>query len=249
VSFRDSKSQALVREIGFAGESRVFPDNVYSLEFATPNRNPLATVPGPTVGFAPMPYPDQGRSPTQRDQILYEAFIGKLASFASWLASQSYALTFFGTDIGVDPQAIKDLQNALQCQNPDRPQQYGISHPVESVQDLLATMSGMDYVVTCRFHGVVFAHLLNKPVLAIAHHPKVSELMSDLELSTYCVDIRDFDPNLLAERFALMVARAQEIKTRMATKLSRNRRLLGNQFDELFRPEGDRIVPLTGQNG
>ena len=66
-------------------------------------------------------------------------------------------------------------------------------------------------------------------------------------VSVRCVDIRDFDPNSLAERFALMVARAEEIKTHMATKLSKNRRLLGDQFDELFRPEGVRIVPLTGR--
>jgi polysaccharide pyruvyl transferase WcaK-like protein len=80
----------------------------------------------------------------------------------------------------------------------------------------------------------VFAHLLNKPVLAIAHHPKVAELMSDLGLSTYCIDIRDFDSNLLAERFALMISRTEEIKTRMAASLSRNRQLLRSQFDELF---------------
>jgi polysaccharide pyruvyl transferase WcaK-like protein len=41
----------------------------------------------------------------------------------------------------------------------------------------------MDYVVTCRLHGVIFAHLLNKPVLTIAHHPKVTELMAALGLS------------------------------------------------------------------
>jgi hypothetical protein len=39
---------------------------------------------------------------------------------------------------------------------------------------------------TCRFHGVIFAHLLNKPILAVARHPKVTELMVGLELSNYC---------------------------------------------------------------
>jgi len=42
----------------------------------------------------------------------------------------------------------------------------------------------MDYVVTCRFHGVIFVHLLNKPILAVARHPKVAELMAGLELKT-----------------------------------------------------------------
>jgi polysaccharide pyruvyl transferase WcaK-like protein len=92
----------------------------------------------------------------------------------------------------------------------------------------------MEYIVTCRFHGVVFAHLLNKPVLVIAHHPKVKDLMEAIELSSYCVDIRDFDPNQLVDRFASMLINAQEIKTRMAASLARNRQRLGSQFDELF---------------
>ena len=58
--------------------------------------------------------------------------------------------------------------------------------------------------------------------------------MADLELSSYCVDIRDFDESLLAERFASMVNNADEIKSRMAARLTRNRQQLRNQFDELF---------------
>ncbi len=234
VSFRDSKSQALAREIGFTGESQVFPDNVYSLELAATIENPPARGCRPIVGFAPMPYPDRGGPPTKEGEMLYGAYIGKLADFASWLGSRSYALRLFGTDIGVDPQAIKDLQQALQCKDVILSAQGG-TNPAGSVSDLLATMSGVDYVVTCRFHGVIFAHLLNKPVLAIAHHPKVTDLMSDLGLSAYCVDIRDFDPNSLAERFASMVARKEEIKASMAANLTKNRQMLESQFDELFR--------------
>jgi polysaccharide pyruvyl transferase WcaK-like protein len=187
------------------------------------------------VGFAPMPYPDPRWYSAEKDQIAYDELIRKLAIFASWLVGQSYALTIFGTDIGVDPLAIEDLQKALLSHHGITSSQYSVNHCVKSTHDLLATMSGMDYVVTCRFNGVVFAHLLNKPVLAIAHHPKVIDLMTDLELSSYCVDIRDFDLKALAERFASMVINAEEIKSRMAASLMRNRKLLRSQFDELFR--------------
>jgi polysaccharide pyruvyl transferase WcaK-like protein len=225
VSLRDDKSQALVYEIGFTGESRVCPDSVYGLEVATTNESPLEGRAQPIVGFAPMPYPDQ---------IVYNEFIPKLAIFASWLVGQSYALTIFGTDIGVDPLAIEDLQLALLSHHGITSSQYSVNQCVKSAHDLLATISGMDYVVTCRFHGVVFAHLLNKPVLAIAHHPKVMDVMTGLELSSYCVDIRDFDLKLLEERFASMVINADEIKSRMAASLTRNRQRLRSQFDELF---------------
>jgi polysaccharide pyruvyl transferase WcaK-like protein len=98
-------------------------------------------------------------------------------------------------------------------------------------------MSAMDYVVTCRFHGVVFAHLLNKPVLAIAHHPKVTNLMKDLGLSKYCVDdIRAFDGNVLIETFQSMVSNTAEIKSHMAATLANYKSQLITQFDGLFPP-------------
>jgi len=237
VSLRDNKSQMLIHEIGFTGESQVRPDNVYGLDFATTKSNARARQSQSIVGLAPMPYPDPvvGRHSAEKDQIIYEAIIRKLAIFSSWLIDKSYTLTFFGTDIGVDPLAIEDLQTALLSQHGIPSSRYSANLCVKSTPDLLASMAEMDYVVTCRFHGVVFAHLLNKPVLAIAHHPKIVELMADLDLSTYCVDIRDFDPNLLAERFASMVIDAEEIKARMAASLERNRQELRSQFDVLFR--------------
>lgn len=236
VSLRDDDSRALVHEIGFTGESRVCPDSVYGLEIATTNENPGRRA-QPIVGFAPMPYPDLDPHgyPAEKDQKAYDEFIGKLAAFASWLVGQSYSPSFFGTDVGVDPRAIEDIQMALLNRHGITSSHYSVSNSVKSAHDLLAMMSGMDYVVTCRFHGVVFAHLLNKPVLAIAHHAKVRDLMADLELSSYCVDIRDFDVKKLADMFTSMVVNAEEIKTRMAAKLMRNRQLLKGQFDELFR--------------
>jgi hypothetical protein len=59
--------------------------------------------------------------------------------------------------------------------------------------------------------------------------------MTDLGLSSYCVDIRDFDLELLAGKFASMVSNAEEIKSRMAASLTRKRKRLTSQFDELFR--------------
>jgi polysaccharide pyruvyl transferase WcaK-like protein len=235
VSLRDDKSQALVHEIGFTGESWVCPDSAYGLDGVTTNGSSLERRARPIVGFAPMPYPGpRNKYLAGKDQVVYHEFISGLANFASWLVGQSYALTLFGTDVGVDPLAIEDLQMALLGRHGVASTQYSVKQSAQSVHDLLATMSGMDYVVTCRFHGVIFAHLTNKPVLAIAHHPKVKDLMTDLELSSYCVDIRNFDHKLLTEKFASMVANTDEIKRRMAESLTRNRLRLKSQFDELF---------------
>ena len=109
-----------------------------------------------------------------------------------------------------------------------------MNESVSTLDELLARMSLMDYVVTCRFHGVVFAHMLNKPVLAISHHPKMATLMNDIGLGKYCTDIRTFDLDMLTETFAAVVKDADEIKARMAERLTCYRDGLSKQLDELF---------------
>ena len=105
---------------------------------------------------------------------------------------------------------------------------------VETTEALLSTMCLMDYVVTCRFHGVVFAHLLNKPVLAISHHPKVATLMNDIGLSEYCVNIDSFDSDLLLETIQTFGKNCESIKGVMAETLDGYRSKLASQFDDLF---------------
>ena len=234
VSLRDEKSQALVNKIGFTGESRVCPDSVYGLELIRADGSRLEGRAHPIVGFAPMPYPGPRGDLGGKELNAYDEFIRKLALFASRLVGRSYDLSIFGTDIGVDPRAIEDLQMVLVSDHGITAAQYSVHLSINSVSDLLSGMSGMDYVVTCRFHGVVFAHLLNKPVLAIAHHRKVVDLMADLELESYCLNIQDLDVNLLTEKFASMVDNAEDIKRRMAASLIRNRWKINSQFDELF---------------
>ena len=69
----------------------------------------------------------------------------------------------------------------------------------------MTNMSSMDYVVTSRFHGVVFAHLLNKPVLAISDHHCVRNLIDNLGLSPYCLSLVDSGSDDLHNAFLSMV--------------------------------------------
>jgi polysaccharide pyruvyl transferase WcaK-like protein len=239
VSFRDHESQALTRRIGFTGPSRVFPDSVYSTEVVSANTR-LSHGGAPVVGIAPMPFPFcDPREYRSGQQAIYDELLGKLAVFASSLVSRSYSLNLFGSDIGADPSAIEDLGTVLRKAHNISTPPYD---PVDSVIGLLSKMSRMDYVVTCRFHGVVFAHLLNKPVLAISHHPKVANLMNALGLSKYCVDIQTFDPGRLVDTF-VSLANDTEVRKLMAASLARYKAQLMTQFDDLF-PRSSNELPI-----
>jgi polysaccharide pyruvyl transferase WcaK-like protein len=233
VSFRDAKTAELVRQIGFRGDSPVFPDPVFSLQIDSAFLCRPADHRLPNVGIGPMPY---GLEPLYADgnPAAYDSLIRPLAAFGARFLADKGRITLFCTDIGVDPPSVQDLERALKdasCMPMDDLVEVAT---LRTVTDLLRTMSGMDYVITCRFHAVVFAHLLNIPVIALSYHPKITTLMKDLGLSRYCLDIRAVDAETLRDAFADLVVNATQIKSRMRTICSSYRETLAGQFDHLF---------------
>jgi polysaccharide pyruvyl transferase WcaK-like protein len=233
VSFRDTKSAELVRRIGFKGETPVFPDAVYSLRLDAPLVARPAGRSVTNVGIAPMPY---GLPPLYADKnaATYDSLIQQFATFGSRLLAKQHEINLFCTDIGVDAGAVQDLRSRLiDNSNLVNGDSVRVSVP-RSTSELLSVMSCVQYVITCRFHGVVFAHLLNIPVVALTYHPKTLALMENLGLSRYCLSIRTIDADTLTNAFFDLVANAAEIKKQMSKVYSSNRDKLARQFDDLF---------------
>jgi len=235
-SFRDDQSRVLINDIGYNKEAHVRPDSVYSFEIPALITSRMNRTSGRTVGISPMAYCDP-RVYWDKNKKVYDSFIHKLVSFGSWLLRNRYSLVLFSTESWFDSQAIEDLKSCLTKEAGPQNSLFVRHKPITSVNDLLCDMSSMDYIVACRFHGIVFAHLLNKPVLSIAHHPKVATLMSDIGLSRYCVDILSCDCVALTTTFNALVNDRNEIKRRMAATAARWRQELTAQFDALFPPE------------
>jgi polysaccharide pyruvyl transferase WcaK-like protein len=229
VSFRDKRSEQLIRGIGFTKSSRVHADCVYALPIpANGEARHTPASQGSLIGISPILFY------WNNDPRSYTYLIHELGRFSTKLARAQYRLQFFATDIWSDYEAVTDL-HAEMIKEFAAWETPRVAYPhIDGINDLLRQMSSMDYIVTCRFHGLIFAHLLNIPVLAISHHPKMATLMNDLGLSEYWVDIRKFDSDLLADTFARLVENRVEIKARMAEKAACFRRELKIQFDQLF---------------
>jgi polysaccharide pyruvyl transferase WcaK-like protein len=246
VSFRDEHSRVLAQQIGFHGYIPVLPDSVYALSLPTlPAKSP-GTGNRLVVGMSPMAYGDPRLSP-EHDPAIYNSYIQNFASFAGRLMDHHHYIKLFCSDLGIDPPAADDVEKILKGRTNGQKTSAGqylarVDHKTTS--DLLRNMSSMDYVVTCRFHGIVFAHLLNIPVLAISHHPKMTGLMSELGLTKYCIDIRSLDAARLTDIFMAMMEDRCEIKGRMADRLSSYKKRLSAQFDQLFLH--DLATPSTG---
>jgi polysaccharide pyruvyl transferase WcaK-like protein len=235
VSFRDGDSKVLIQKSGFKGRSEALADCVYALDSSESVVSSSVERGAPVVGLSPMAYCDP-RSYWHKDQAVYDDLVNKFSTFGRWLIGNQFRLRLFSTDIHFDMRTIKEVTALLTINNGHSVGHWIEENHVKDLDQLLSTMRSVDYIVTCRFHGVVLAHLLNKPILALSHHPKVSTLMRDLGMERYCLDITKCDARMLEDAFRSLVADGEGIKIRLADKVQRYRGALINQFDQLFSP-------------
>jgi polysaccharide pyruvyl transferase WcaK-like protein len=234
ISLRDRASGELLRKIGFRGKIEVVADAAWGLRLpdgVTKARSePQEEL---VIGIAPMAYGDSSRHWVD-DNSGYRRLIDSLAEFSGRMLERGHRIKLFSSDIWFDSQAIADLDAAIHRNYPAAAADRVTREPIADVSDLLAALSRLDCYVTCRFHGVVLASLLNVPAIALAPHPKVTTLMEDMGLSDYCVDISRSDADDLTARADRLIANMDDVKARIGRHVAQYQSLLDSQFDGLF---------------
>ncbi|CAM5768794.1 polysaccharide pyruvyl transferase family protein [Bosea minatitlanensis] len=234
VSVRDRASGELLRRIGFRGKVRVVVDTVWNLRLPDSARQaPAAAHAEGVIGIGPMAYGDSSRHWVDDDRG-YRNLIASLAEFGSRMLARGYRIKLFSSDIWFDSRAIADLEAAIRRNDPALAPDRVTCEAVSGIDGMFAALSGLDCYVTCRFHGVVFASLLNVPAVALAPHPKVTNLMEELGLGEYCVEISRCDAEDLATRVERLLANADDVKARIGRQVAIFQVQLTRQFDDLF---------------
>ncbi|MBX2857601.1 MAG: polysaccharide pyruvyl transferase family protein [Cellvibrionaceae bacterium] len=189
-----------------ARDLSVVPDIAFSAELPT---NAAAEQPStPTVCINPISYCDP-RSWNIADAERYENYTNKLAETGKQLLQKGYALHFVPNNITMDNPTIDDIINkiGLSPQN-----QHLVSRSeVKNVGDVFQGIGGCDFVISSRFHGVVFSLMQSKPVIALAHQYKYSEVLKDMEQERYCLDIEAFQVPELLDLFDDLQAQEQRL--------------------------------------
>ena len=242
VSFRDAYSQSVVRGLGLKAKTDVCADPAYALEvsnYLNGNSGELMTQ---TVGINPLAFCDPRIWP-RKDQSVYDVYLEKLTRFSLWLRQEGYNLKFFTTSANVDKYAVSDLKQKLaknsQSGHLDERTFGRYSEAVQelycdSVTEVLVEMSGCDYIVTSRYHGVIFSHLLGKPLIVLNYQAKSDVAMRAAGLGEYSADIEYFDPNWLIHAFSSLVHNCEIIKTKEERTVKVYMEKLREQFDALF---------------
>ncbi len=232
-SFRDQESKELVSSLGVKKDLAVFPDPVYALYQSNyvPAETPSSS--GRLVGINPIGYCDPRIWP-RSDAKLYERYLDELTAFCSWLLDKQYKLRIFSGDILVDHLAVEDLKERISTLAPPGGIEAASLAPELGLQELLGQMSSLDYIVTSKFHGVVFSHLLRKPVIALSYHCKIDHLMQKVGHSRYCLDIERFEAGSLIEAFGALTENARDLSLRFQRAASSFATELKAEFNSLF---------------
>jgi polysaccharide pyruvyl transferase WcaK-like protein len=235
VSLRDRASGELLRKIGFPGKFKVVTDSAWGLRLpdgiARRRSRPRKEL---VIGIAPMAYGDSSRHFID-DSPGYWRLIDNLAEFSAELLRRGHRIRLFSTDIWFDSQALADLEATIRKNDPGLSADRVTREPVADIGEFMAALARVDCYVTCRFHGVVFASILNVPTIALSPHLKVTTLMGDMGLSEYCVDIATCEAAGLTARFDRLLANRDDVKARIRRHVAQSQSLLESQFDCLFR--------------
>ena len=232
-SFRDHASKAYMEGIGFAKNGdRVYPDLVFSLPEAmlphSENRGSRRRI----VGLGLMEYAGRYSVANPRSET-YTAYLESLAIFVKWLLANNYDIRLLIGDI-CDTPVLEDFRSLLNGRLGTSEAQRIIDTPMLSVTQLMSQLAETDIVVGTRFHNILLALLLNKPVISISFHHKCASLMADMGLSEYCHDINEMNADKLIGQFQMAVDNAEKLKSVIGRKVAESRRALAEQYEVIF---------------
>ncbi len=223
-SYRDESSLRYLEGIGFrAGNDSVYPDLAFSL--------PESLVPRgdgegrrPVVGLGLITGPS-----TLHATSVYSAYLETLAEFTEWLFAHEYDVRLLIGDL-VDTHVTQEFKSLLKKRSVMYRGERIIDEPIASVDDLLKQLAATDVVVATRFHNVLLALLLNKPVIAISFHHKCASLMSQMGLSEYCQDINRLSSVRLIEQFSQLRRSSDVVKRMIMEKVRACQDALDEQY-------------------
>jgi polysaccharide pyruvyl transferase WcaK-like protein len=232
-SFRDIESQALIRELGVTKQTHVCPDPAYGTDVGDvmPSlRQDHATL---TVGINPMGFCDPRVWP-RREQAAYDRYLTNLTHFSLWLLRQHCKIELFTSDIGTDQYALIDLKERIMLRAPAALADRLVCRPVLTLPELLQQLTTFDVVITPKFHGLIFSHLLEIPTIALSYMPKLDHLMRAVGHERYCLDIASFEVCDLVAAFHAVLSEANALRSLFRKATAAYAEALQREFDRVF---------------
>jgi len=241
-SYRDDATSKYLEKIGVKTDGDyVFPDLAFSLPQTELPEHVSCERERRLVGIGVMHY-ESMYGEDRPNEDMYGKYCETLVQFTEWLLSNGYDVRFLIGDLG-DKSVAQDLIEHFGEHLRKVHQGIVINEPVGSVDELLRQISSTDVVVATRFHNVLLALLLNKPVISLSFHSKCTSLMRAMGLSEYCQQIGQLSLSELIEQFREVEKDGRKLKAQIRHETDQCRRALDEQYELVF-GAGMRVKPV-----
>ncbi len=234
-SYRDSFSKQYVKSIGFERKSdRVYPDLAFSLPRTMIPQCNRGIRTKPVVGVGLLDYNGRIGLRQPGSEAIYLDFISKLDTFVAWLLDHQYTVRILIGDALYDSRVKRDLLALIEKGASKFENGQIIDEPVSSVEELLSQLATTDVVISPRFHNILLALMLCKPVVSLSYHEKFESIMGKMGLAGYCQDIDHLDVDRLIEQFVRLEKKANTFKPHIERRTEACRKALEEQYRIIF---------------
>ena len=227
-SYRDADSRRRLEAIGFdTSRDAVCPDLVFGLSPDHLAEGRAEIEPQKIVGLGLKDYV----SPVdEADSRRYRDYLNLMADFVEWLQAQGWAVRLIIGDAQYDTRVREDLISLLETRGAGGKAPLLLSDPLPTVGELLRQLRETDAVISPRFHNLVLALMLNKPVIALSNLPKVTALLVDLGLGRFCLELDRLKADELTACFACLQDEAGALSLYIRDAVEKFRRAVDEQY-------------------
>jgi polysaccharide pyruvyl transferase WcaK-like protein len=228
-SYRDAASLDAMRERGVdVSRDHVFSDLVFSIP-------PLPCGPADPqiIGVGVIGYRGSDDDRGQADAI-YASYLAAMKSFVRWLIDNGRSVrVLIGDENEPDITVGEEILADVRSYRPDLAPERVVAEYATSFEELMRAMAPVGTLVAGRYHSVVCALRLGKPVLALGYAPKFTALLSNMGLAEFCLPARSLDADLLITHFTELEKRQEELRQAIAVGNAAYERSAAAQFAEL----------------
>ena len=230
-SYRDIASKHYVEKMGACRTSDpVYPDLAFSLQStllpACQNLGKQRLV----FGIGLKDYLGRTGLRDRRNNHTYRDYLNMLGDLVAWLCARNYTVRVIIGDILYDSGVKQDFMELLHERGLMNQEGQIVNEPVFTVRDLLSQIAAVDFLVTSRFHNLVLALMLNKPVLCLSDHGKLDSLMTEIGLTEYCLSLANLNFNDVIDRVTKLEKDAKALRLYIKQKTEDYRKTLDEQY-------------------
>jgi polysaccharide pyruvyl transferase WcaK-like protein len=212
------------------GSDLVYPDLAFSLQSTLLPAFQNVGKQRPVFGIGLKDYLGPEGLRDRHNNRTYRDYLNTLGDLVAWLCERKYMVRVIIGDVLYDSDVKQDFMQLLQERGLMNSECQIVSEPVLTVKELLSQIAAVDFLVTSRFHNLVLALMLNKPVVCLSDHGKLDSLMTEIGLTEYCLPLANVDFDNLIDRLVKLEKNGEALRLYIKRKTEEYRRTLDEQY-------------------